>query len=249
MPNKSVNLRYWSRLATSLLFAFNLGSHTANVLAYLRPLEQGTTAGRGEPYLYLHSDDDGPTTWDCSQPIRIAVNLRNLPDRHRADALRDLQAVMDLISSQSSFQLQLVGETSVIPTTEWAQSWRSDSPSAPVVVAFGDASDTDLFEPNSMAVGGFFQGEESDGRTRAVVGFVYVHTGHFIRLKAGTGFMSRGALLAHELLHVLGLGHVHPSSRDSVMTPWLSSSLGKIGPGDVLGLERLAEVGCPSTVP
>ena len=156
---------------------------------------------------------------------------------------------MDLISSQSSFQLQLVGETSVIPTTEWAQSWRSDSLFAPVVVAFGDASDTDLFEPNSMAVGGFFQGEESDGRTRAVVGFVYVHTEHFIRLKAGTGFMSRGALLAHELLHVLGLGHVHPSSRDSVMTPWLSSSLGKIGPGDVQGLERLAEVGCPSNVP
>jgi hypothetical protein len=61
--------------------------------------------------------------------------------------------------------------------------------------------------------------------------------------------MSRGALLAHELLHVLGLGHVHPSSRDSVMTPWLSSSLGEIGPGDVEGLERLAEVGCPSTVP
>jgi hypothetical protein len=33
------------------------------------------------------------------------------------------------------------------------------------------------------------------------------------------------------------------------MTPWLSSSLGKIGPGDVQGLERLAEVGCPSNVP
>jgi len=249
MPNKSVNLRYWSRLATSLLFAFNLGSHTANVLAYLRPLEQGTTAGRGEPYLFLHSDDDEPTTWDCTQPIRIAANLRNLPDRHRADTLRDLQVVMDLISSQSSFQLQLVGETSVIPTTEWAQSRRSDSQSAPVVVAFGDASDTDLFEPNSMAVGGFFQGEDLNGRTRAVVGFVYVHAEHFIHLKAGTGFMSRGALLAHELLHVLGLGHVHPSSRDSVMTPWLSSSLGEIGPGDLQGLERLAEVGCPSTVP
>jgi hypothetical protein len=61
--------------------------------------------------------------------------------------------------------------------------------------------------------------------------------------------MSRGALLTHELLHVLGLDHVHRSKWDSVMNPWLSYSWGKIGPGDLEGLERLAAIGCPSVVP
>jgi hypothetical protein len=248
MLNKSVRIRPWSRFAASLLIAFNLGSQTADVLAYLRPLDRDTTAARSDPYLLNHVDGFGTTTWDCTQPIEVAVNLRHLPNELRQGTLLDLLAAMEAISSQSSFQLRFVGETLAVPTKSWAQSWKSHSPAAPVVVAFGDTSDTDLFLPNAMAVGGFFRVEDSSGRPRTSVGFVYVHTEHFVGLKEGSGFMSRGALLTHELLHVLGLDHVHHSKWDSVMNPWLSHSWGKLGPGDLEGLERLAEIGCPSKV-
>lgn len=249
MTTTSAKLRPWSRLFASLLIAFNVGSQTADVLAYLRPLERGTTAARGDPYLLIEKDDSGPTTWDCTQPIEVAVNLRHLPGRIHEDTIRDLRAAMDSITSQSRFQFRFVGETSAVPSKAWAQSWGSHSPAAPVVVSFGDTKDTDLFLPDAIAVGGFFYGKDEAGKTRASVGFVYVHTEQFIRLKAGDGYMSRVALLSHELLHVLGLGHVDPSRWDSVMTPWLDSSWGKIGPGDLEGLRRLAEVGCPSNSP
>jgi hypothetical protein len=220
----------------------------ADIMAYLRPPEGGS-AERGDPYVLVADREGTPLTWDCSKPIPVAVNLNSLPSHDRASVLRDLKTVLAEISSQSSFQLHFAGETDEVPTKSWGYERHPGSASAPVVVAFGDGTDSDLYRPGAIAVGGFFYDDDDRGLARAYLGYVYVHTEHFADLKEGSGFMSRGALLTHELLHVLGLDHVHRSKWDSVMNPWLSYSWGKIGPGDLEGLKRLAAIGCPSVVP
>jgi hypothetical protein len=245
----SSRFRPLSRLGTALLIGLNFGSQMADVLTYLRSPTQGDFAVRSDPYVLVEDREGTPLTWDCSKPLPVAVNLKSLPPHDRESVLRDLKSAMSAISSQSSFQLHFAGETDVVPTEAWARRWSPRSMSAPVVVVFGDGTDSDLYRSEAIAVGGFFYGDDDLGQARAHLGYVYVYTEHFTSLKKGAGFMSREALFIHELLHVLGFDHVHRSKWDSIMNPWLSSSWGKIGPGDLEGLRRLAEVGCPSKGP
>jgi len=141
-----------------------------------------------------------------------------------------------------------MGQTTAVPSMQWSEEWDTYAPAARVVVSFGDATDTDLFEPGAAAMGGLFARRTPIGEPRAFAGFVYVHTAHLGDYQPGRGYLSRVALFTHELLHVLGLGHVHPSHADSILTPSLSDSYGRLGPGDIAGLGRLAEIGCPDSL-
>ncbi len=153
------------------------------------------------------------------------------------------------LNDRSLFRLYLMGQTTVVPSTQWAKDWDRHVPAARVVISFGDATDTDLFEPGAAAVGGLFARRTPIGDLRAFAGYVYVHTAHLGDYQPGRGYLSRVALFTHELLHVLGLGHVHPSHADSILNPSLNDSYGRLGPGDIAGLRRLAEIGCPDFLP
>jgi hypothetical protein len=177
------------------------------------------------------------------------VNLRNIPAAEHRSLVADLVAAMEDIDEHSAFRFTLMGHTDAVPTTRWASQWHEHSPAARVVVSFGDATDTDLFEPGAAAMGGVFARRTPAGEMQAHAGFVYVHTAHLGDYRPGRGYLSRVALFTHETLHVLGLGHVHPSYADSILTPNLSSSYGRLGPGDKAGLTRLAELGCPGLLP
>ena len=245
----STRRRYWLRLCALCAFAIDLGGLTADVLdGSVAPFEAGGTP-TGEPYVLFEYPDGSHPVWDCSDPIGVAVNLRNIPTAEHRSLVADLAAAIEDIHEHSAFRFTLVGHTDAVPTTRWAREWHQHSPAARVVVSFGDATDTNLFEPGAAAMGGVFARRTLAGETRAHAGYVYVHTAHLGDYRPGRGYLSRVGLFTHELLHVLGLGHVHPSHADSILTPNLSSSYGRLGPGDEAGLTRLAELGCPGFLP
>ena len=235
----------WPRFGALCLLAFNLGSQAADVLAYIRPLSTDIAAEVSEPFALLAAENGTQLAWPCDLPIRVAVNLESIPERERAGILEDVLSAMDDISTQSRFRFQFIGLTTAIPSMSWAGTWSAQTPAAQVVVAFGDGRDTDLIRPNAAGMGGYFYADDPQDGLQIIAGYVYVHTKHLADYRPGRGFMSRVALLTHELLHVLGLGHVHPARSESVMTPRLSVSRGDLGPGDRAGLSRLAEISCP----
>ena len=244
----TTRFRYWLRLCAACVFLFDLGGLTTEVLnGSAAPFDVNQTPV-GAPYVLFESDGDHPV-WDCSKPIGIAVNLRNVPATDHQSLLADIASALEDINDRSLFRLYLMGQTTAVPSTQWAKDWDRHVPAARVVVSFGDASDTDLFEPGAAAMGGLFARRTPTGDLRAFAGYVYVHTAHLGDYRPGLGYLSRVALFTHELLHVLGLGHVHPSHADSVLTPSLSDSYGRLGPSDIAGLNRLAEIGCPDSLP
>jgi len=240
--------RYWLRLCAACVFVFDLGWLTADVLNGSAAPFEVDQAPSGPAFVLFESDGDHPV-WDCSKPIGVAVNLRSVPAADHQALVADLVSALEDINDHSPFRLYLMGQTTAVPSMQWSEEWDTYAPAARVVVSFGDTTDTDLFEPGAAAMGGLFARRTPIGEPRAFAGFVYVHTAHLGDYQLGRGPRSRVALFTHELLHVLGLGHVHPSHADSILTPSLSDSYGRLGPGDIAGLSRLAEIGCPDSLP
>lgn len=229
------------------VLVFDLGGLTAEAIkGSAPPFEVGRTPV-GAPYVLFEGASGDHPVWDCSQPIAIAVNLHSVPMSQHQALIEDIATAIEDINDHSLFGLFMVGQTSVVPSTPWAEEWDHYSPAARVVISFGDATDTDIFEPGAgaAAMGGLFARRNETGDLRAFAGFVYVHTAHLGDYKQGSGYLSRVALFIHELLHVLGLGHVHPSHAHSILNPRLTESDGQLGLGDKAGLRRLAEIGCP----
>jgi pimeloyl-ACP methyl ester carboxylesterase len=231
------------------VFVFDLGGLTAEVLNGSAAPFEVDQAPIGAPYVLFEGSDGDHPVWDCSKPIGIAVNLHSVPIVEHQVLLKDLMTAVEDINENSVFRLYVVGQTTAVPSMQWAKEWDTYAPAARVVVSFGDATDTDLFEPGAAAMGGLFARRTRIGEPRAFAGFVYVDTAHLGDYQPGRGYRSRVGLFTHELLHVLGLGHVHPSHADSILTPSLSESHGELGPGDRAGLRRLAEIGCPDSLP
>jgi hypothetical protein len=197
---------------------------------------------KGEPYVLIDHGTGSPVAWDCSQPIRVAVNSNALPTGLRREVIGELAAVLRTISSHSPFALSLAGSTDRVPSTQWGSQWLSDQSEPPVIFFVGDPSRSDLWRPGRAAVGGSFGVRQGDQRTEAMAGYVVISVDHLHDYFPGHGYRSRGALFTHELLHVLGLDHTdHPTS---MMTPRISDGSGEMGDGDLAGLRRLAAIGC-----
>lgn len=245
----TTRIRYWFRLCTACVLMFDLVGLIGEAFnGSVAPFEVGQ-GPIGAPYVLFEGSDGDHPVWDCSQPIGIAVNLRSVPIVEHQVLLKELMTAVEDINENSVFRLYVVGQTTAVPSRQWADNWDTYAPAAPVVISFGDSKDTDLYVPGAAAIGGQFARRIPTGELRAFAGYVYVHTAHLGDYQPGRGYLSRVALFTHELLHVLGMGHVHSSHIDSILTPKLSESHGELGPGDRAGLRRLAEVGCPGSLP
>jgi len=158
--------------------------------------------------------DNPESAWDCSRPILVAVNVTLVDSNDRDSVLVDLNATLKEISSRSPFTFVNIGPTNAIPTEKWsADAARSDD-GPDVVVFFGN--ETDLMVAGAAAVGGAYRITDLDGSGYLRSGFVIINLLYFDDYQSGDGYLSRQALFAHELLHVLGLDH--NERPDSVMT-------------------------------
>lgn len=189
----------------------------------------------------LAEDTDGPATWGCVSSIPVGLNTGSLSSADAASLRSDLLAAFDAIAAVSSFRFVLAGATNEVPDTRWGKEWSSRAPGMPVVVAVAPASASDLAFDHAAASGGGFLRREG-GSLRISSGFVLLHAEHFADYRPGAGFMSRQALLVHELLHVLNVGHNDAAS--SIMTPSLADSYGSLGAEDVAALAHLSDAAC-----
>lgn len=199
------------------------------------------TSPAPDGFSLLASDADGPATWGCVSSIPVGLNTGSLSSADAASLRSDLLAAFDAIAAVSSFRFVLAGDTDAVPDARWGKEWASRAPGMPVVVAVVPESASDLAFDHAAASGGGFLRREG-GSLRISSGFVLLHAEHFADYRPGAGFMSRQALLVHELLHVLNVGHNDAAS--SIMTPSLADSYGTLGAEDVAALAHLAHAAC-----
>lgn len=241
--------KYWSRLFAGFILSFEFGGRIADVVSVSAVAVETVRTAAGKRYSLFTDADGRHPVWECGTPIDVAVNLRQVSESQWSSLVDDIQVAIDDINESSNFTLRRIGLTDAVPMSSWGTDWRRYTPAAPVVIAFGSGGDTDLLPPGAAAVGGQFSSIDSDGQRRATAGWVYVDTRHLDDYPPGRGYLGRVGLLTHELLHVLGLGHVDSRQSESLMTPRLSDSSGYLGAGDIAGLRRLEAVSCSRDSP
>lgn len=192
-------------------------------------------------YAFTQLDGHGrPARWDPCSEVPIVVNWSGAPQ----GAKHDLIEALAVLRRNSGLRLTLKGVTHQKPTGDWgtrALAGRTGWP--PVLVAWS--------RPNGRSLS-----EGASASTTTVVmpspagGLVYVSGQVILNLEQtslyepgfGSG-MSLGALLEHELGHLVGLAHV--SDRSQIMFDTMGGAP-TLGTGDRAGLRRLGQGSCLS---
>lgn len=192
------------------------------------------------PFTFLTLDHGRPVRYDPCQPIHYTANLALAP----ANGLADLQEAVRRVSVATGLTFVYDGATTEIPTSHREMHGDNRLPSGwpPVVVAWALPSDTDLFTSGSVGEGGSTWSGFPDHEVY-VTGLVVIDASQNAKLSAGFGGHSLGAVLMHELGHVVGLDHVQDTSQ--MMYPTVTGKTAAWGTGDLAGLRQLgAEAGC-----
>lgn len=198
------------------------------------------------PHAFLQVDGDGrPYRWNPCRPIEYVVNPERAPD----GALDDVHEAVARVSAATGIEFvddgavatdaqQQLGSAFMDPTTDSGYrpllfTWESD-------FYLRTLDDRD----NLLGFGIPWRGQGDRAH-------IYVSGAVVLNAEAGmpTGFdgrYSEGAVLLHELGHVLGLAHVRRGAEEIMATqPDVDYSVSDYGPGDLEGLAALGrEAGC-----
>ncbi|MGZ5129065.1 MAG: hypothetical protein ACXWZU_10550 [Actinomycetota bacterium] len=198
------------------------------------------------PHAFLQVDSDGrPYRWDPCRPIEYVVN----PERAPGGAIDDVHEAVARVSAATG--IEFVGDGTV--ATDAQQQIGS---------AFMDSTTDTGYRPLLFTWESDFYLRTLDDRDN-LLGFgipwrgqgdlahIYVSGAVVLNADAGmrTGFEGRyseGAVLLHELGHVLGLAHVRRGADEIMATQRdVDYSVGNYGPGDLEGLAAVGrEAGC-----
>lgn len=227
--------RSWGMIALALAALLTV---VAIGLANLGP-------GHG-PHAFLQVDSDGvPYRWDPCRPIEYVVNPERAPD----GAVDDVHEAVARVSAATGIEFvddgtvatdaqQQIGSAFMDSTTDTGYrpllfTWESD-------FYMRTLDDRD----NLLGFGIPWRGQGDQAH-------IYVSGAVVLNRQAGmsTGFggrYSEGAVLLHELGHVIGLAHVR-QGEDEIMAIQrdVDYSVSDYGPGDLEGLAALGrEAGC-----
>lgn len=187
--------------------------------------------------------------WNPCAVIRYRVNYGNAP----AGALTDIKSAVARVAWATGMTFAYDGATTVVPTTSYGVNAPLSS-RPPLVFAWaaagtGTGKSNLLSGGNQAGVGGWRARGWSIGsevhKTRIFTGFVVLNTSSKgLPAGFGSGRLSRGGLLMHELAHAVGLNHV--ADRSQVMNPVLGPNA-SWGAGDLAGLRKVGRpAGCIS---
>jgi matrixin len=160
--------------------------------------------------------------WDpCQKAITVRINprLASTTEAGREAAVTDVRRAVRLLSEKTGIPFVLEGLTTQVPkNTRWAW-WRLQS-SAEIVVAWVHHTGSyasNLLSSGAAGSGGYsYKAWKSGSTWRGATGRGYVVLDASQRGSFRGGFtngVTRGALLLHELGHVMGLQHVGTTSQ------------------------------------
>lgn len=209
----------------------------------------GTHAGADSYRFWGNNRDGQPLRWDPCAPIRLVVNPSGGPDGWRplfADAVarvRDASG-LDIIVSATTDERPRLDRPAFEPS-RWGQRW------SPVLVAWASAADTNLPLSSTdrglampLAVG-------RSGDRQLVSGQLVFNTDRLdldvgslddLSLDFADRASSWGAVMVHELLHLVGLDHVDDPGQLMYGRP--GEGPVALGDGDIAGLDVLTAGGC-----
>ncbi|QFG69921.1 matrixin family metalloprotease [Ornithinimicrobium pratense] len=186
----------------------------------------GVPGSGGEGYSYLATSQSGaPVTWACEAIIEVEVNPQGAPEGY-AELVASALAT---VNEASSFTFEVVAETD--------DRQFFDRPPGPVLLGWASEEEVpDLVGPVAGLGGPSYV--SGPGGARSVTGTVVIDTDLPRGWFRG---MDEEAVLVHELLHVLGLGHTQESGQLMAARHHGQSELGE---GDLAGLAALEAHAC-----
>ena len=242
-------------VAGGLLTLFALGLAAALVVLPLvtGPQPNATTPGLGALSddggftVWERNDDGTPVRWDPCTPIEVVWSPTAAP----RGAATDLGDALDLVGNVSGLSLRLEGTTDERPSGSRLpyQPERYGDRWSPVLIAWADPAqpglplrDTDRGVAVPVAVG-----PEGD-RTYVTAQVILNATRDDLVPGFGDRADAWGSTLVHELLHVLGLGHVDDPTQ--LMHRYPGSGPVVLGDGDLAGVAAVgAAPGCRDVPP
>lgn len=218
------------------------------------PADEGVvdaTASRGASTdgtgftVWDRNEDGSPVRWDPCAPIDLVVTDTGAPDGWRDD----LDRAVAVANEASGLELRVIGDVDETPTGDRSpyQPDRYGPRWAPVLVAWSapreglPLRDVDRGLGIPVAVG-------SDGDRVYVSGQVVLNVDRTdLQVGAADRRTAWGATILHELLHVLGLGHVDDPTE--LMATFPGEGPIELGPGDRTGLAAVGAGGGCLEVP
>ena len=195
-------------------------------------------APRGTSSAWSHLTRDPDARWNPCRVITFKVNPTGGPRR----AVVQVKQALGKVAAATGLRFDYTGTTSAIP---WRTDGRGrDSSGAALTVAWASPRQV---RPLEGATAGWGGGWYLDGEITAG-GIALDRTGtSSVKNGFGSG-ATWGALLLHELAHVMGLGHV--AENKQLMYPSIQpSTIGRFEAGDLAGLsDQGAMNGCLPTV-
>ncbi len=206
------------------------------------------------------TDPDGHThriRWNPCQTITFAVNpkLAGRSAAARASAVEDVQQAFRRVGKRVGIDFAYAGRTDEIPRDGASQSWSSRQKAAEIVVAWVDqaraATRSNLIGKSGgrypSGVGGWMMRWTQPTSTRrpSVAASWCSTPTTTVSTRAGFGSgTTRGALLLHEIGHVMGLGHVG-TTRELMYPTMLERGSSNYKRGDRTGLAKVGRsLGC-----
>lgn len=186
----------------------------------------GVPGSGGEGYSYLATTDDGgPITWACGAVIEVEVNPQGAPEGY-AELVASAVAT---VNEASGFTFEIVGETDDRTFFERR--------TGPVLLGWADEAEVPDLAGSVAGLGGssYLTGP---GGAVAVSGTVVIDTDLPRGWFRG---MDEEAVLVHELLHVLGLGHTEQGGE---LMQAQHRGQTELGQGDLAGLAALERHAC-----
>ncbi|WP_131106188.1 matrixin family metalloprotease [Ornithinimicrobium sufpigmenti] len=186
----------------------------------------GVPGSGGEGYSYLATTPGGaPVTWTCEAVIEVEVNPQGAPEGYA----ELVDSALATVNEASSFTFEVVGETD--------DRTFLDRGAGPVLLGWADEEEVPDLAGPVAGLGGasYLTGPRG---ARSVTGTVVIDTDLPRGWFRG---MDEEAVLVHELLHVLGLGHTEESGQLMAAQHHGQSELGE---GDLAGLAALERHAC-----
>lgn len=182
------------------------------------------------------SIDGTPVRWDPCTPIRWAFNA-NGTDTTYPQAHADLSATLARISARTGLRFENVGTTDRVPYKTTDAILPADDAVADLFIGFATGSEVNSFSAGVVGLGGpLYYRKAIDNTLWIDTAAVLLNTGlvDAMRTIDETSRRTLRSLMAHEVLHALGLGHA--VGEFEIMYPSLTDNF-RFGAGDLTGMQ------------